>query len=467
MKQNRKTMIKLIYICISGLFVFFMAGCGVTKPRKYPEITAETELFRDLPSGDSASIADLPWRSLFTDRHLQELIDEGLTSNADIQTAIARMKAAKANLRQSKAALLPSLGLNADATYQNENSDGSGLSENYQLYGSASWEVDIWGKLRKTKRAYLATFLESEAYKRTIQTELIADIAINYYILLAYDEMLSVTEKTVEKYEADVEAMELLKKNDVVTGADLVLSEANRYSAEVTIPDLKQSIYETENTLCLLLGRNPGSIVRSVLDKQSITANMKTGIPARLLANRPDVQEAEFAFRYYYEMTNVARSYFYPSLTITASGGITETDITKLFDASTIFWNIAGGLTQPLFNQGLNKQRLEVAEANEEEYFITFKQTLLTAGSEVVNAMHQYETASQKIEIRSKQIEYLEKSVDYTMELLKYTSSTNYTDVLTSEVNLLSAQLESINDKLEQLQAVVTLYKSLGGGWKE
>jgi outer membrane protein TolC len=258
-----------------------------------------------------------------------------------------------------------------------------------------------------------------------------------------------------------------MKDNDLVTGADLVQSQANLYSAKVTIPELKLSIYDTENALSVLLGRNPGPIERSTLDEQKIADNLKTGIPAQLLANRPDVQEAEYHFRYGFEMTNVARKYFYPSLTLSATGGITATDLSKMFSASSIFWNIVGGLTQPIFNQGQNRQRLKIAQANQEEYLITFKQTLLNAGQEVVNAMHGYQSATEKITLRASQIDYLEKSVDYTMELLKYTSSTNYTDVLTSEVNLLSAQLNGINDKLQQLQAVVSLYQSLGGGWKQ
>jgi outer membrane protein TolC len=166
-------------------------------------------------------------------------------------------------------------------------------------------------------------------------------------------------------------------------------------------------------------------------------------------------------------MTNVARKYFYPSLTLSATTGITSTDLSQLFNAPSVFWSVVGGLTQPIFNHGQNKQRLRVAKDNQAEYLQIYKQTLLSAGQEVVNAMYGYQTATEKISLRASQIEYLEKSVDYTMELLKYTSSTNYTDVLTSEVNLLSAQLNSINDKLQQLQSVVSLYQSLGGGWKQ
>jgi outer membrane protein, multidrug efflux system len=446
--------------------VLFLTSCKMLQPYKRPDIVAEDKLYRDLSKSDTANIADIPWKSFFTDTHLQKLIDEALINNSDLQIALARMNKAEANLMQSKLAFIPSINANANGTFQNKNSDGSGVSEAYKLYGSMSWEADIWGKLRSTKRAYLDLFLESEAYKRAVQTQLIADMAISYYTLMAYDAELQITEKTLKIRESDVGTMKLLKDNDVVTGADLVLSQANRYSTEVTIPDIKQSIYMAENALSVLLGRTPGPIERGSLEGQQISYDIKTGVPAQLLANRPDVQEAEYQFRYSFDMTNVARSYFYPSVTISANGGLSATDISKLFDANTVFWNLTGGLIQPIFNQGVNNQRLKIAKANQEEYLASFKQTLLNAGKEVANAMHEYQTATDKMTLRSNQIEYLSKSVDYTMNLLKYTSNTNYTDVLTSEERLLSAQLGSIDDKLQQLNAIVDLYKSLGGGWK-
>jgi outer membrane protein, multidrug efflux system len=448
------------------VLVFFLTSCKMLQPYKRPDIVSLDKLYRDLSIVDTANIADIPWQSFFTDKHLQKLIDEALLNNSDLQIALARMKKAEANLMQSKLAFFPSINANASGTFQNKNSDGSGVSEAYKLYGSMSWEADIWGKLRSTKRAYLDLFLESEAYKRAVQTELIADVATGYYNLMAYDAQLEITEKTLGVRESDVETMKSLKESDIVTGADLVLSQANKVSTEISIPDIKQNIYTAENALSVLLGRTPGLIERSSLNGQQISYDIKTGVPASLLANRPDVLEAEYQFRYSFDMTNVARSYFYPSVNISANGGLSETDLSRLFDANTIIWNLTGGLVQPIFNQGLNNQRLKIAKANQEEYLAAFKQALLNAGKEVANAMHEYQTASDKITLRLNQIEYLGKSVDYTMDLLKYSSNTNYTDVLTSEERLLSAQLGSINDKLQQLQALVELYRSLGGGWK-
>jgi outer membrane protein TolC len=214
------------------------------------------------------------------------------------------------------------------------------------------------------------------------------------------------------------------------------------------------------------MGQEPGPINRSSLEKQILSEDLRTGIPAQLLVNRPDVLQAEYRLRYFYETARTARAYFYPSLTLNARGGLTEISFNALFNQPVFFWSIFGGLVQPIFNYGLNKQRFLSATADFEESQASFRKTLLNAGNEIVNAMHSYENATDKLSIREKQIGYLEKAVDYTTELMKYTSTTSYIDVLTSEVTLLSAQLNGVDDKVVQLQSIVALYKSLGGGWR-
>jgi len=437
------------------------------QPYTQPENLAEVELYRNWTATDSTNLADMPWKELFTDPLLQSLISEALNNSLDLEVAVARIKKAEADFEQSKAGLFPSLDINADASFQAVGTDDGVATDRYELYAGAKWEADLWGKLRGTKRANLASLLESEAFKRAVQTQLISDVATTYYRLLAYDEQLRITEETVELRKKNVEAIRLLKESGVLTGSVLVQSEANRYSAEVTIPDLKQNIYETENNLSLLLGRNPGPINRSILKKQQIDLDLNPGLPAQLLANRPDVQQAEYRLKNAFELTNVAKAYFYPALNITAQGGFSNEDISELFDTSSVFRNLIIGITQPVFAQKKNKQRLKIAQANQEEYLAAFKKTLLLAGNDVSNALYNYQNATEKISIRQNQILYLEKSVEYTEELLKNSSSTNYTDVLISEIGLLSAQLNGVSDKLQQLQAVVTLYRSLGGGWKE
>ncbi len=446
------------------ILIISFSSCKIMEPYRKPTVVKEESLYRDQAAGDSSNIADIPWRKLFSDKILIALIDEALVNNPDLQIAMARMKKTEATLKQSRAAFFPTLSVAPAINIQK--SDLTGLIRDYQIAASTSWEADIWGRLRNQKRASLDLFLRSESYKRAVQSQLIADVANIYYTILALDAKLQVTEKTIEYRNSEVETIRLMKDNDMVTGADLVQSQANLYSAKVSLPDIKQSIYETENTLSLILGRNPGPVTRGSLSDQEISGSLHTGVPALMLANRPDVQEAEYQLRYGYEMTNAARKSFYPTLTVSATGGYMATDISKMFDPSSLFWNVLGGLTQPVFNKGMNRQRLQMAMADQEEYLLSYKQVLLRSGEEVANSMYSYQNASEKISLRKSQIEYLQKSVDYTMELLKYTSSTTYTNVLMAEMNLLSAQLGSINDKLQQLQSVVILYKSLGGGWK-
>lgn len=448
------------------LLLVFAAACSVFRRDRFPVLTPGQDLYRDTETGDSAGIAGMSWKELFTDPYLQKIIDTALSNNNDLRVARARMRRAEAELIQARLAFFPSLGANFNASFQSRNPNGFGLPESYQLLASTSWETGIWGRYRSLKKAALASFQQSQAFELVIRTEMIAMIAMNYYTLLGLDRKLEITEMTLDRRIRNEETMKVMKENDIITGADLVLSQANRYSAEVTIPDLKQQIYETENTLRLLMGLEPGPVQRGSIDDQALPSELSTGIPVMLLSNRPDVLQAEYRLRESFEMIRVAKSYFYPSLRISASQGIAGTSVSALLNSPLAVWNIIGGLTQPIFNNGLNRQRLVAARADQEEALATFDRTLLNAGSEVAGAMHAYQTATEKISIRSKQIEYLEKSVDYTNELLKYSNTTNYTDVLTAEVNLLSAQLNSVNDKLQQMQAVVTLYQSLGGGWK-
>ena len=299
--------------------IFIAASCKVMHLGKFPEIKADDSLYRDLDISDSSTIALVPWRELFTDTCLQVIIEKAVSNNPDMQVAIARVKKAEAAFRQSRAEFFPSLNAGVNATYQSE-TGGIGVPEYYQVFGSTSWEADIWGKFRSAKRASLASLMASEAFKRAVTTDLIASVAMNYYNLLALDAQLDITQRTLEKRISNAETMEALRDNDLITSADLVLSQANRYSTEIIIPDLKQRIYETENVLRLLMGQEPGPIDRTSLEQQNLSEDLRTGVPAQLLANRPDVLEAEYRLRYYYETAKSARANFYPSLTINCQG---------------------------------------------------------------------------------------------------------------------------------------------------
>lgn len=457
---------------VIGFAILTLSAC-VTPKYNRPDVKSDN-LYRGQQSTDTATIADLPWKNLFTDPTLQSLIEQGLTQNLDLKQAITRIKIAEAALQQSRSALLPSLQGDVSVTDAKQSRAALNFppgininleTQTYRAQLSTSWEADIWGKLSSAKRSAYATLLQSDAAKRAVQTQLIANIANAYYNLLALDQQLKITEQTVIIRSKGVATMKDLKEGAVVNGAAVVQSEANLYAAQVTIPDLKKSIRETENILSNLISSAPGSINRSTLGQQVAYSDLKTGVSAQLLQNRPDVQAAELSFRAAFENTNVAKAYFYPALTLTAAGGLSTLQLKDFFSQS-IFYNLVGGLTQPIFAKGQNKARLKTAQAQQELAFYNFQQTLLTSGQEVSNALFAYETAVQKEETRAKQIAALTKAVDFTQELLRYSSATNYTDVLTSEQSLLAAQLSGVSDQLQKLQAVVNLYRALGGGWK-
>ncbi|MBC6489561.1 efflux transporter outer membrane subunit [Flavihumibacter stibioxidans] len=456
------------YISIVSLAVFLLTACKVTEPYRVPE-NLPLQSYRDQAATDTNTIATIPWNRYFTDTILQRHLAAGLDQNLNLQMAYQRITQARAYFNQSKAAFLPTLNANAGVTTSKlSEAQGFGIrthADQFSLGLSTSWEADIWGRLKSSKKASLASLLQTEAAANALRTGLVADIASLYYLLMALDDQLEITRQTVVNWDTTVQTMMELKEAASVTQAAVVQSEAQRYAAEVTIPDLKQSIRETENTLSILLGREPGFIERSKLFGQLMPDMMQTGVPAQLLANRPDVQQAELGLRYYFEMTNVARTYFYPSLTINGSAGQQALQFSKLFDPSSFAASIGAGLLQPIYNRRLNKTRLEVAKSQQQEALFGFRNTVLNAGREVSDALSLYATAGEKIVIRSKQMQALEKSVEYSEELLK-NGFANYTEIITARQSLLLAELGRVNDRLQQLQSGVNLYRALGGGWR-
>lgn len=463
--NNRKKINCFVIFLLSALII---SSCRVTQTYQSPSVSF-AGLYRDSGSSDTNSIANLHYTEVFTDPALQKLISEGIAQNLNLKTAYTRVQQAQSYYLQSKAAFFPTLNANAQVTESKLSAvQGFGIRNSatqYQLGLSSNWEINLWGRLSSARRASLASLLQSESYAKAVQTGLVASIASYYYSLTGLDAQLAITQLTVRNWDTTVQTMRALKEAAVVTGAAVVQSEASRYAAEVTIPDLKQNIKETENALSILLGRVPGPIERGSIDNQTTISLLHTGVPAQLLANRPDVQEAEYNFRNTFEETNIARTYFYPSLTITGSGGLSSLTLGKFFDAGSIFASIAGGLAQPLLNQRLNRTRLEVAQSVQQAALLSFQNTLLTAGQEVSDAISLYQTATDKVSVRSLQLSALQKSVEYSRELLRY-GSANYIEVIQARQSLLGAELSRVNDHLQQLQAIVDLYRSLGGGWK-
>ncbi|WP_282165697.1 efflux transporter outer membrane subunit [Cellulophaga baltica] len=466
---NRKNITKTMLL---GVVLVTLQGCFVAKDYKRPELAETEALYRtdNLPT-DSVSMADVSWKTMFTDPYLSEYIEEGLENNMDVRIALQQMIAAQAYAKQGKAGYFPTLSVGANYTRQefSENSQFGSLFtgglDTYDVTADLSWEADIWGKIRSNRRASQADYLQNVAGHQAVKTQLISSIANTYYNLLALDAQLEVTKETIATRESGVATIKALKDAGQVTQVAVDQNVAQYNSARALQVDIEAAIFKAENTLSILLGKTPQKFERSSLDTQSMDQEMKLGVPTTLLRNRPDVMAAEYALIKDFELTNVANSSFYPSLTLTASGGLQSLELDKLFNANSLFATIVGGLTQPLLNQRKLKTQKEVALANQESSLLNFKKTLLVAGSEVSNALYTYEAETKKFEFRKNEVEALRTAEANSEELLK-NGYANYLDLLTARQSALSAELNIIDSKLQQLIAIVDLYEALGGGWK-
>ena len=463
---------QLIYrIFILGAVPLLLASCFAAKEYERPqELIDETYYRTDAIEQDSINMAVVSWRELFSDPILQEHIETGLENNIDIRVALQQILAAEANFKQGKAGYFPTLDATAQMTHQelSSNSQFGGLFsslDQYELSASLSWEADIWGKIRSNKRAFGAQYLQTVEAHKAVKTQLVAMIASSYYQLLALDEQLRVTEETIETRSSSLETTKALKEAGNVTEVGVKQTEAQLYTAQALRIDLINEIRLLENSFSILLGQQPGTIERDGLRNQEIETSLKTGVPAQLLVNRPDVRASEFALINAFELTNVARSNFYPSLTLSASGGLQALQIDELFDTNSLFATLIGGLTQPIFNRRSIKTQYEVAQAQQEQARLQFKQALITASREVSDALYTYEAATEKLDVKRKEFESYNTATEYSEELLD-NGLANYLEVLTARENALNSSLDLINTRLTQLQSVVDLYEALGGGWQ-
>lgn len=438
---------KIMYIAVCA---FLLSSCNIYRQFERPDIDV-TDSYRTLEGmtdADTASIAELSWNEIYTDPNLQTLINYGIENNTDLLIAIEKVKEAKAALRSSKLSFFPSVGLSLPA---NVNYSGGNTILAYDASVVASWEIDLFGKLLNSKRKAQIVMLQSQEYQQAVRTQLIAAIADYYFNLLALDKQLYIYTMTEKSWAVSVETIKAMKDGGMTNEAAVAQYEAYHASISAAIPEIKAAILKQENALSALLGDYPETIKRGKLDEQKFDFDIQTGIPMQLLANRPDVKNAEYNLASMYYNTNIARSAFYPSLVIDASLGWTSA------------LNLIGSLTQPLFYRGTNKAKLEIAKAQEEEALLQFKQTLINASMEVSNALITYDAEIKKEEARDRQILSLYNAVEYTNELLKLGTST-YLEVLEAQQSLLSALISKTNDQLNKLNALTSLYHALGGG---
>ncbi len=449
-----------------------LQSCFVAREYERPETAVNEMRYRtDQLPPDSITLADISWSDLFTDEQLAMHIRDGLENNMDIRIALQRIVAAEAYYKQGKAGNLPLIGAGAQMTHQQLAGNSQlgaifdGALNQYDLSANLSWEADIWGRIRSNKRALEASYLQSVAAHRAVKTELIANIASLYYQLLAFDEQKRIAQQTIVNRESSLETTKALKDAGAVTEVAVKQTEAQLYTAQALLVELNKNIKILENTLSVLLGKTPGEIQRSSLREQHLDPEMKTGYPLQLLRNRPDVIAAEYGLINAFELSNVAKAAFYPSLTISATGGLQSLELDELLSANSLFANIVGGLTQPILNGRRVRTQYEAAQSQEEIAYLEFKKAILTASKEVSDALSDIEAAEETIAIKTREFEAYDTASSYSEELLN-NGFANYLEVLTARENALNSQLGLINAEYNRLNAVVELYRALGGGWR-
>lgn len=452
---------KSIIYPICACVAFLMSGCGIYTTYK-PVEKVPDNLYGEIAQVDTvAPLNSLDWKELFTDPQLQTLITTALDLNIDLRTSDLRITEAEAALRASKLAFLPSFMLAPQGGVSSF--DRSKASWTYTLPLSASWEVDIFGKLRNAKKQSAAALEQSKDYRQAVKTQLISTVANTYYTLLMLDEQLEISVSTETSWKETVDVMRKLMNAGQGTEASVSQMEATYYSICNSVLDLREQINQVENAMCLLLGETPHHIERGKLVGQQFPEHIGVCVPITLLSQRPDVRSAERGIEQAFYVRNQARAAFYPSLNLSGNVGWTNSAGQMIINPGKLIANAIGSLTVPLFSRGRNKANLDIAKAQQEEAALTFEQTLLNAGKEVNDAMTQYQTAKSKSELFKSQVDAAEKAYRSTQLLMTH-GPTTYLEVLTAQQAYLTAQLQQTANKFNEIQGVINIYHALGGG---
>ena len=457
---------------LNKIFLFasaslLMTSCGLYNKYERPEVNAKG-IVRDVQSttdtlavADTASFGNLPWREVFTDPQLQSLIETGLANNTNLLNAALNVKMVEDQLMIAKLAFVPGFTFSPQGTVASW--DGNKATKTYSLPVTASWSVDLFGNLLNVKRSAQMALLATKDYQQVVQTKVISNIANMYYTLLMLDKQLQVVNDMSKLVEETWNIMKIQKELGRVKETSVQSAEANLYSVKAQSADLKRQIRETENSLSLLLGQQAQTIKRGTFEGQSLPSKFSTGIGLQLLNNRPDVHYAEMSLAQCFYDVNTARSKFYPNITISGTGAFTNSGGGGIVNPGKWLLSAVGSLTQPIFAHGQIVAGLKVAKAKQEQAYNTWQNAVLSAGSEVSNALVLYNSSDEKSKLEEKQVESLKKNVEYNKMLFNDGSAT-YLEVITAQQSLLNAELSKVADDFYKMQAMVNLYYALGGG---
>lgn len=455
-----------------NIFVLSLAALSLTGCKSLygnyerPDVKI-TGVVRD-PVNDQATLegandfGNLPWRSVFTDPQLQTLIDRALNNNPNLANAVLNIDIAEQQLKAAKLSFLPNVAFAPTGTISHFGSHTE-ATKAYTLPIAASWNVDLFGQLRAKKKVAQAMLLQMKDYKVAAQTSLICNIANLYYTLLMLDRQKEIVDNMSELTKNTWDMMKLQMEFGRARSTSVQSAEAAYYHVQTQSVTIKGNIREAENSLSLLLGEPVHSTARGSLSNQNLPTNFSGGIGIALLSNRADVHAKEMALAQCFYNIQEARSRFYPALNISPTGAWSNGN--GLVNPGKLLLSVVGSLTQPIFAQGKLKAGLRVAEDQYKQAYNTWQNSILTAGSEVSNALVAYNSANEKNELMQQQIDVLKKNVEHSQLLYKQSSS-SYLEVITAQQNLLNAQISQVQEQFTKLQSIVNLYYALGGGSK-
>ena len=467
------------YISGLALALVILSACTVSKNVETPKPALPESFGNTAATTDTSSVADIPWKSFFTDVTLQKLIDSAIVKNYDMQIAIKNLEASDLLVKQVKWNNVPQidLGVTANTTRPSDNSlNGLSLSqagiktkhiEDYSANASLSWEADIWGKIRNQNKTAVATYLQTAEAKKLVQTNIVAGVSQGYYNLLMLDDQLGIAKKNVNLNDSTLRIIKLQFDAGQVTSLAVQQAEAQRQAAAELVPQFERDITLQENALQILAGSLPGKIERTAsLNDIRFADNLSTGVPSAILGRRPDVRSQELALTIANANVGINKAEMYPALRITAEGGVNSFKASNWFNIPASLFGIVGGsLVQPLLDHKVLKTNYEVAKVNREKTVIQFRQTVLVAVGEVSDAMVKIEKLKAQQTIAEDRLKTLQKAISNS-NLLFQNGLANYLEVITAQGNVLQSELELASIKRSELSAVSELYKALGGGWK-
>ena len=459
---------KILTMALSSLM---LSSCGLYNKYERPDINTQGivrdpySLVDTLAVNDTTSFGNMPWRSVFTDPQLQSLIQQGLDNNPDLLNAALNVKMVNEALKIARLAFLPSLALTPQGTIASF--DGAAASKTYQLPVTASWNVDLFGNLLSVKRSAQMQLIATKDYQTVVKTNIISGIANLYYTLLMLDRQVQIVTDMEQLTKDTWEKMKFMKENRIGYRSTAVQSaEAAYYSVQAQKVDMLRQVREIENSISLLLGQPAQTIRRGTFEGQSLPTTLSTGVGIALLNNRADVHAAEMSLAQCFYNVETARSRFYPNITISGTAAFTNSAGGGIINPGKWLLSAVGSLVQPIFQHGQIVAGLKVAKMQYEQAYNTWQNAVLKAGSEVGNALVQYNSAAEKAELDGKRVNVLKQNVEDTKRLMESSSNTTYLEVISAQSNLLNAEISQVTDQFNKMQAVVNLYQALGGGAK-